>query len=584
MYTNLKTYQIIIALLKQYNIRHLVLSAGSRNVPFVHSVEEDSFFTCYSVVDERSAAYFAIGLSQQLQEPVLISCTASTASSNYWPAVGEAFYQGTPVVILTSDRNPAMLHQWEDQMIDQVGMFDRHVRKSVNLPIINGEDDWLHCQRLVNEALLELDHNGTGPVHINVPMKDYNNSFDFNKLPNVTKYERISILSDENVWMQMASKLKSASRIMIACGQRSKISESLNTLLNKFFKHYNCAICVEHMSNVKCDGAILTSVCMDCRYCNKSTFEAFLPNIVISFGMNISQGIKEQLRRFHGAFEHWSVQPDGSVCDMFLSLTNIFECPTEYFFSRMVSLAENTSNNYLYYNDIKNYSDSVVFPEFEFSQTYAIQQVVKRIPENSVLHLAINNSIRIANFFNLKNNVTTYANIGTYGIDGCLSTLVGQASATDELCFLIIGDLAFFYDMNALRIKHIGNNIRVLLVNNQGGGEFYYNGSWLNKSSDLHTTARHYTKAEGWVKENNFNYLSAHDKKSFDQALEIFMSTNCEKSIFLEVFTEMKNDSDIVHKFYNLSCHKDTKDEIIRKGKKIIKSIIPESMISSFRK
>lgn len=115
MYTNLKSYQIIIALLKAYNIKHLVLSAGSRNVPFVHSVEEDSFFTCYSVVDERSAAYFALGLSQQLQEPVVISCTASTASSNYWPAIGEAFYQGVPLIILTSDRNPSMLHQWEDQ-------------------------------------------------------------------------------------------------------------------------------------------------------------------------------------------------------------------------------------------------------------------------------------------------------------------------------------------------------------------------------------------------------------------------------------------------------------------------------------
>ena len=132
MYTELKSYQIIIALLKEYGIRKCVLSAGARNVPFVHSVEEDSFFECYSVVDERSAGYFALGLAQQSGEPVVISCTSSTAACNYWPPVAEAYYQNVPLVVLTSDRDPALLGQREDQMIDQVGMYDRHVRKSVN--------------------------------------------------------------------------------------------------------------------------------------------------------------------------------------------------------------------------------------------------------------------------------------------------------------------------------------------------------------------------------------------------------------------------------------------------------------------
>ena len=168
MYTELKVYQQIIAALKKYGIKHCVLSAGSRNVPFVHSVEKDSFFNCYSVVDERSAGYFALGLAQELNEPVVISCTSSTATCNYWPPVAEAFYQNVPIVILTSDRNPSMLGQWEDQMIDQVGMFDRHVKKSVNLPIINDEDDEYYAERLINEALLELNHNGKGPVHIDI--------------------------------------------------------------------------------------------------------------------------------------------------------------------------------------------------------------------------------------------------------------------------------------------------------------------------------------------------------------------------------------------------------------------------------
>ena len=584
MYTNLKSYQIIIALLKQYNIKHLVLSAGSRNVPFVHSVEEDPFFKCYSVVDERSAAYFAMGLAQQIQEPVLISCTASTASSNYWPAVGEAFYQGVPIVILTSDRNPTMLHQWEDQMIDQVGMFDRHVRKSVNLPIINDNDDWLFCQRLVNEALLELDHNGTGPVHINVPMKEYCNSFEYDKLPQVTKINRLGIFSDALLWKEKLEKLQSYKRILITCGQNSYISTALNKSLTTFFQKFNVAISVEHMSNVECEGTILTTVCMDGKYINTKTFEEFIPDLVISFGYNIYQGLKEQLRKFQGKYEHWSIQPDGTVVDMYKSLTTIFECPATYFFDYFNDHTDDLSKNDMqYYTQLKTYASSVVFPNFKYSNIYAIRKVVENIPADSILHLSINNSIRITNFFKIQPNVKVYANIGTYGIDGCLSSLIGQAAVTNKLCFLIIGDLSFFYDMNALRIRHIGNNIRILMINNQGGGEFYYNGSWNNQASDLHTTARHYTKAEGWIKENNFMYLSAHDEKTFSESFKTFIDPNTNESIFLEVFTEMKNDSETIHSFYDSSRPRNMKEEFIKEGKKIGKSILSTSTIRTIK-
>ena len=197
--------------------------------------------------------------------------------------------------------------------------------------------------------------------------------------------------------------------------------------------------------------------------------------------------------------------------------------------------------------------------------------------------MSINNAIRITNFFHLKKNVKVYANIGTYGIDGCLSSLIGQAAATDAICYMIIGDLAFFYDMNALRIKHIGTNIRILLINNEGGSEFYYNGSWLDEASDLHTTARHHTKAEGWVKENNFIYLSAHDKESFDIAMTTFMSTDTDKSVFLEVFTEMKTDSDVIHNFYAIGRPKPESD-MKRRIKKVAHYLLPQDIITMLKK
>lgn len=574
MYTELKTYQIIIALLKKYGIKHCVLSAGSRNVPFVHSIEEDPDFHCYSVVDERSAGYFALGLAQELNEPVVISCTSSTATCNYWPPVAEAFYQDVPIVVLTSDRDPEMLGQWEDQMIDQVGMYDRHVRKSVNLPIIHDHDDEIYCQRLVNEALLELNHHGTGPVHINVPMKSYNNSFNIKKLPEVTKFERLCLDSEKALWDTKIETLKKAKRILVTCGQNSYASPALKKSLSEFFKKYNSTISVEYMSNVDLEEGLNLNVCMDARYVTKKKVKELLPDIVISFGGNIFSGIKEQLRKFDGKFEHWLIQEDGRVVDLYKSITTIFECKPEYFFQYCVESAGTAENDLVYHKEMKQYVDSVAYPDFPYSHVYAIKEVVEKIPSDSILHLSINDSIRIANFFKLNSNIKTYANIGTHGIDGCLSSFLGQAAAVDKPSFLVIGDLAFFYDMNALRLRHIGNNVHILLINNEGGSEFYFNHMWKNNASDLHTTARHHTKAEGWVRSNNFIYLSAHDKESLGAALQKFMRDDLDAPVFLEVFTEMKADSDVIYDFFDLSRPRDVQSETIRRSKEFIKATI----------
>lgn len=584
MYTELKPYQMIIALLKKYNIKHCVLSAGSRNVPFVHSIEEDPFFKCYSVVDERSAGYFALGLAQELNEPVVISCTSSTATCNYWPPVAEAFYQNVPLIVLTSDRNPSMLGQWEDQMIDQVGMYDRHVKKSVNLPIINDEDDEYYCERLINEAFLELNHKGKGPVHINIPMKAYNNSFNVKQLPDVKKIERISIETVENEWKKKAELLKKSKKIMVVCGQASYVSEKLKEEISQFFRKFNSAIIVEYMSNLDFEKGLNLNIVMDARYATTKKVSEFIPDIIVSYGGNVFSGVKEQLRKFYKETEHWAIQEDGKVVDLFKSLTTIFECTPEYFFEKMNSYSENEKNDEIYYRQLKEYMDSVVYPEFQYSHVYAIKEVVERIPEKSILHLSINDSIRITNFFKMKNNIKVYANIGTHGIDGCLSSFLGQAIASEKNAYLIIGDLAYFYDMNATRLRHINKNVHILLINNEGGSEFYFNRMWKNEASDLHTTARHKTKAQGWVETNNFEYLSAHNKETLQEALEIFFNPNNERPVFLEVFTEMRNDSETIYNFFDLSRPKDLKSETIRKSKEFVKKTIGQEKAEKLAK
>lgn len=584
MYTDCKVYQIIIALLKEYGIRNCVLSAGSRNVPFVHSVEEDSYFKCYSVVDERSAGYFAMGLAQELNEPVVISCTSSTATCNYWPAVAEAFYQNVPIIVLTSDRNPSGLGQLEDQMIDQVGMYDRHVRKSVNLPLdVERKDDINYCQRLVNEALLELNHHGKGPVHINIPMRDYNGSFNTRTLPAVRKINRVELTDRKETWLNYIDKLKRAKRIMVICGQNSNVPDELKDLLEIFFTRYNSVIAAEYMGNVEGKSVINMSLCFESRIVNAQTFQNFLPDIVITFGGTFVMGVKALLKQNSGQFEHWLIKEDGSVTDPFMSLTTIFECNPQFFFKYCLDNADSEQKNDLqYYNSITKQVIKYE-QEFAYSNVYVIKEMVEKIPDNSNLHLSINSAIRITNYFKLQSGIKVYANIGTHGIDGCLSSFLGQACGSpDKLNYLIIGDLAFFYDMNSLRIRHINNNVRILFINNHGGEEFYYNGMWQNENSDLHTAARHNTVGEGWIKSLGFTYLTANDKHSYKEALEKFMAAKSDKPIILEVFTEMKSDSEEIYRFYGI--HAPTDKTVMGQTKKAVKRIMGPERTAKIKK
>lgn len=304
-------------------------------------------------------------------------------------------------------------------------------------------------------------------------------------------------------------------------------------------------------------------------------FCEFVPDIVISYGGNIMSGVKDMLRKYAGKYEHWLIQEDGSVVDLFKSITTIFECKPEYFFERCVCEADDDQkNNFVYHNSIKEYAQSVIYPDFVYSNVWAIKNVVGRIPSGSILHLSINDAIRITNFFRLQDDVKVYANIGTHGIDGCMSSFLGQATVTDKLCFLVIGDLAFFYDMNALGINNIGSNVRILLLNNRGGEEFYYNQVWKNKASDLHTTARHNNDAASWVMTAGLKYFPVSDKASFEDAITEFMDSENNCPILMEVFTEMKQDSAVIYDFYGLSRPRSIKSEAIRKSKELIKATI----------
>lgn len=573
MYTNLKNVQILVAMLKKNNIKNIVVSPGNSHNAIVRSIEEDKFFKTYNIVDERSAAFFALGLIQELNEPVAICCTSGTAADNYMSGVTEAYRRKMPLVVITGDKNPYYLAQLEDQMIDQVTIFKSNTKYSVTLPLVKEQKDEWYCNRLLNEAFLEMNHHGVGPVHINVPieagMLAINNDFTTSELLDVNIIERIDSKTSKEKIEEMFKKLR-GKKILIVYGQDNKVPDLRIENLEKIFENYNCVISVDKLSNLHCKGSIETSrASLSSKMDNK--FIELVPDVVITVAGNSAWDGKFSLKVFNKNYESWLVNEDGKVQDYYKNLTTVFEMTIDGFLENMANYEVDSSNSY--YEFWKKKTEEFNIPEFEYSNLYTVQKLMNEMPENSVLNLGNSTTIRIAQFFNLDDSVQVYCNRGVNGIDGCMSTFIGQAAVSDKLNFLIIGDLTFFYDMNALWNRYVGKNVRIMLNNNSGAALFHFN-QGLDKYPKLNenVAAEHDAVAKGWVESRGIKYLSASNKEEFDKNLEEFINPNIDSPILFEVFTKKEDDARLQHEFYEYNLS-DT--EKLKKG---IKSVIKKAI------
>lgn len=567
MYSSLKNVQLLVAMLKEYGIRHAVISPGGNNVPVVYSLEHDSYFKCYSVVDERSAAYFAMGLAQQLEEAVILVCTSGTAVCNYLPGVTEAHYQRVPLVVITTDRSSYLLEQLETQKIDQMNIFTPVVNKDVCLPVIKNDDDSWYCSRLLNEALIELNHRIVGPIHINVPTSG-GNPLDFSS-PSLPTVRRIKLVKENELLLlsnQLHERLKNK-RILLIIGENYKNKDDVSELINAFCSKYDAVCLKDYISNYSVDGVFGYRITESFSYEDFS--KNLMPDLVISLENNIlSNNLKNYLR--NSKVEHWAIDPCGQIRDVFKNLSILFECSEESFFKIFNSLIFE-SRNKEYHELWAKFSKETDFNTDVYSDLYAVECFAKYLPDNSIVHTAILNSTRLFHFFENRKKIKVYSNIGALGIDGCLSTFIGSSFATDSKSFLIIGDLSFFYDMNALGITGIKNNARILLLNNTGGAEFHYNvGTKAFPSLDNYISVKHSKTARGWATSLGYQYLSATNSDELNENMSLFVG-NSDKPILFEVFTDMSSDAAIVKKMLAAnSAKRSTKSKI----KGIVKSII----------
>lgn len=558
LYTDETNTRILIALLKAHGIRKVVANPGVRNISFTGSVQNDPWFTVYSGVDERHSAYLAVGMAAESGEPVVLSCTQATASRNYLPAMTEAYYRKVPVLAVTSVVDVSRNGQLLPQTIDQTASPPDAYRYSVYCPEARNDADAAACGRLINDAILSLFRDGGGPANINL-VTSFSTGFSHDELPQVKKISRWTPRS-----LADAPLIPDGAKIAIFMGSRRMPRDQAATARTmeaiEFFVRSHSAVVFCDMTS-EYDGA--GRIDADLLFAQKNflsmpSYKALRPDLVIHVGETSGSHTGSALL---SKAPVWRVSEDGEIRDLRGKLEHVFEMDFGDFCRHYAGRGDGDGSYVAHWQDADREIRALV-PELPFSNCWIAQRMRCMLPAGARLHLGIYNSLRSWNCFPQPPSVRASANVGGFGIDGCVSTMIGASLASpDVLFFGVFGDLAFFYDMNALGNRHIGPNVRILLVNNGTGAEFnlYRNpgaafgervndfiaagGHFGNRSERL---VRHYSEDLG------FKYLAACDKASFDAAVPEFVGPGDGRPMLLECFTEAKSESDAMYALEHL--------------------------------
>lgn len=547
-YSSEKNIQIVIALLKAHNVRKIVVSPGGTNVSFVASVQKDSFFEIYSCTDERSAAYMACGLSAETNEIVAINCTGATSSRNYMPALTEAFYRRLPILAITSHCGEDWLNNLRPQQIDRKqGPSDVFVgRYYANF--VKDNRDFNACVQEVNRALLSLTKRDGGPVLLNL-YTNFDSNFDCIELPKVRTIRRISVYDT-------LPSIQKNEKVAVFIGSHRQFTDEEESIVDAFCESYDAVVISDHTSGYR--GKYAVNVALPFVQSNYDS-PCNHVNLLIHIGQISGDYYSSRIQ----ADRVWRVDVDGEIRDTFHTLEYIFEMKDIYFFKQYIKGKTNKKHESLErYNKEYDTFYSMI-PDLPFSNLWIAQQTHTLIPDNSRIHFGILNSLRSWNFFKLKKSIHGFCNVGGFGIDGTLSTVVGASFAhKDILYFAIVGDLSFFYDMNALGNRHIGRNLRILLINNGKGTEFKNRESFAYQFGD---DADQYMAAMGhngdkssklvrhYAEDLGFKYIVATNKEDYLKNLPVFVSPQIGKeSILFEVFTNSQEESTALDMLCNM--------------------------------
>lgn len=570
---------VLISLLKAHGIKHIVASPGATNLSFIGSIQHDDFFKIYSCADERSAAYLACGLAAQLGEPVAISCTGATSSRNYMPGITEAYYRKLPVLAITSNNGASFNYgQLVPQVLDRSNQPNDTYKFSAYVRPINSDIEHWNANVLINRAILELKHHGGGPAQIDITSA-YSHDYTIKELPNERVIDRVM---PDDTFPELPE-----GRTAIFIGSHKTMSKELTEAIDSF--------CASNDAMVMCDTT-------------SGYYGKYRVNSSLIAGQSGHTSLRDIDTLIHigeisgdyytmgvGGKTVWRVSEDGEIRDFFHRLRFIFEMPEADFF-RHYSTNGVKKDSMLQQCLAEEAEIEALIPEtLPFSNPWIAWQSSKMLPANSILHFGILNSLRSWNFFNFPSGVETSCNVGGFGIDGILSTIIGASlAAPEKLCFCVVGDLAFFYDLNSLGNRHVGNNLRIMLINNGRGTEFTnfgHPGRLFGKDADPYIAAAgHYgNKSPKLIRDYStdlgYEYLTASNKEEYlTNAKKFFSPERREHPIVFEVFTDSQDESDAIETMLNLKPREESESQGVRsavkgmagrilgeKGKKIVR-------------
>ena len=559
----------IAEIFSKKNVKTAILCPGSRSAALTISIVRHPDIETFSISDERSAGFIGMGMAQVSGETVALVCTSGTAAYNFAPAIAEAFFQEIPLIILTADRPAEWINQYDGQTIFQREIYGKHVKKSFELPseYSNADSVW-HNERIVSEAINLSQVHPKGPVHINIPIRepfypiaDEEITFKQN-VRIITNVEIEKKLSNE-FWNNFKDIWQSCENKLIVVGHRQ--SSNLNETLEKF----SCEICIpviaDIISNVNNTDSILADVFLSSK--NDIFHNKLKPDLLITCGKSIiSKNLKIFIRNNKPTY-HFHIQENPELIDPFQTLTHKVEVSPEYFFKQLfedldfLSFKEGDEEVDSQYFEIWNEASvkakhklNSFLNNSEYCEFKVIRNVLDKLPENSIFHIANSMVVRYSNLIGLEKgkNIEVFANRGTSGIDGSLSSALGNALKTDKIVTCLIGDMSFFYDRNAFWNTYMPDNLRVILINNHGGNIFrIIDGS--NKQPELgeYFETKQNISAEYLCKENDLEYYKVFDETSLDNALNL-LHQKTSRPVIIEIEVDGLQNVQVFNDYKNL--------------------------------
>ncbi len=580
-YPKIPLAQTVVQLCKLKAIKHIVISPGSRNAPLTIGFTNDPFFKCYSVVDERCAAFFALGIAQQTKEPSVVVCTSGSALLNYYPAISEAFYSDIPLVVISADRPKHLIDIGDGQTINQKEVFKNHILYSANLKLdltddkrISEKDELPIFKSLENKLerflglqqgiqsyneeelnkVLNLVWFKNGPVHINVPFDEplYETVDALTVNPKSTDIDLKRPKIDHSELKDCIDEWYVATKKMILVGVMPP-NEVEQQWLEELANDDSVIVLTETTSNLH-HAEFFPSIDKMIAPLKDADFEALRPDILVTFGgMVVSKKIKAFLRQYQPK-HHWHIDTKKANDTFFCLDKHIIASPNEFLEAFLPKITHVTKSNYLStWSKVKQHRQKKhleYVSQIAFSDFKAFSTLLKSLPKKTVLQLGNSSTVRYAQLFNIKPSVQVFCNRGTSGIDGSTSTAIGYAVNSNKQTVFITGDLSFFYDSNALWNNYIPKNFRIILINNQGGGIFrILPGHKNTKNFDDYFETKHHLTAEQLCKMFQFEYSVANNESELENNLTTFYD-NSDQPKLLEIVTpRTQNDAILLNYF-----------------------------------